>query len=149
MTSTWYLFFSNLILRRPLRRKVRMKWFFDISKVKESSFFNRISLTLHQIFDAHLLEITDLSPSRFHFSVDLISRSCFESDGFMVYSNEWDWREKTMLIHTNQPLMVNRSGAWGLSLSINVVMISMWKLPWGIDWVLLQETTSLFENQKW
>ena len=30
-------------------------------------FFNRTSLTLQQIFDAHLLETTDLSPSRFHF----------------------------------------------------------------------------------
>ena len=41
----------------------------------------------HQIFDAHLLETTDLSPSRFNFSVGLISRSCFESDGFIAYSN--------------------------------------------------------------
>ena len=31
---------------------------------------------------------TDLSPSRFHFSVGFISRSCFESDGFIAYSNE-------------------------------------------------------------
>ena len=29
----------TLTLRRPLRRKVRMTWFFDISMVKESSFF--------------------------------------------------------------------------------------------------------------
>ena len=29
-----------LTLRRPLRRKVRMMWFFDISKEKESRFFN-------------------------------------------------------------------------------------------------------------
>ena len=28
-----------LTLRRPLRRKLLMRWFFDISKVKESSFF--------------------------------------------------------------------------------------------------------------
>ena len=28
-----------LTLRRPSRRKLRMRWFFDISKVKESSFF--------------------------------------------------------------------------------------------------------------
>ena len=41
-----------------------------------------------QIFDAHLLENTDLSPSRFNFSVVFISRSCFESDGFIAYSNE-------------------------------------------------------------
>ena len=29
----------NLTLTRPLRRKLRMRWFFDVSKVKESSFF--------------------------------------------------------------------------------------------------------------
>ena len=28
-----------LTLRRPLRRKVRMRWFFDVFQVKESSFF--------------------------------------------------------------------------------------------------------------
>ena len=41
-----------------------------------------------QIFDAHLLENLDLIPSSFHFSVNLISISCFESDGFIAYSNE-------------------------------------------------------------
>ena len=41
-----------------------------------------------QIFDAYLLENTDLSPSRIHFSVGFISKSCFESDGFIAYSNE-------------------------------------------------------------
>ena len=29
----------KLTLRRPLRKKLRMRWFFDVSKVKESSFF--------------------------------------------------------------------------------------------------------------
>ena len=77
-----------LTLRRPLRRKMRMRWFFDISKMKESSFLNKTSLTSHQIFDAHLLETTDLSTSRLHFSVGFRSRSCFESDGFIDYSNE-------------------------------------------------------------
>ena len=59
-----------------------MRWFFDVSKVKESSFFKSDLTDPPQIFDAHLLENTDLSPSRFHFSVDFRSRSCFESDGF-------------------------------------------------------------------
>ena len=68
-------FDHSLTLRRPLRKKLRMKWFFDVSKVRESS-------------DAHLLENTDLSPSKFHFSVGFISRSCFESDGFIAYSKE-------------------------------------------------------------
>ena len=51
--------FKILTLKRPLRKKLRMRWFFDVSKVKESSFFNRTSLTLLQIFDAHPFEITD------------------------------------------------------------------------------------------
>ena len=70
-----------LTLRRPLRRKLLMRWFFDISKVKESSFFKSDLTDPHQIFDAHLLINTDLSPSRFLFSVSFIWRSCFESDG--------------------------------------------------------------------
>ena len=51
-------------------------------------FLNRTSPTPHQIFDAHLLINTDLDPSRFYFSVGFISRSCFESNGFIAYSNE-------------------------------------------------------------
>ena len=52
--------------------------------MKESSFFKSDLTDPHQIFDAHLLETTDLSPYRFHFSVGFISRSCFESDGFIA-----------------------------------------------------------------
>ena len=89
-----------LTLRRPLRRKLRMRWFFDISKVKDLSFVNRTSLTPHQIFDAHVLENTDLSPFRYHFSVGFISRSCFKSDGFIAYSNELDWRENERCLFT-------------------------------------------------
>ena len=93
-----------LTLRRPLHKKFRMKWFFDISKVKESSFIFKSDLTdPPQIFDAHLLENTDLSPSKFHFSVGLISRSSFESNGFIAYSNEWDWRQKKDVFHTKKP----------------------------------------------
>ena len=58
-----------LTLPRPLRRKLRMRCFFDVSKLKESSFFNRTSLTSPQIFYAHPLGNTNLSPSSFHFSV--------------------------------------------------------------------------------
>ena len=77
--------FSCLTLTRPLRRKLRMRWFFDGYKVKESS---------PQIFDAHLFENTDLGPSRFHFSVGFISRSSFESHGFIAYSNQLDLEKK-------------------------------------------------------
>ena len=35
-------FDHSLTLRRPLRKKLRMRWFFDVSKVKESSFYIKI-----------------------------------------------------------------------------------------------------------
>ena len=65
-----------------------MRWFFDVSKVKESNFFKSDLTDPPQIFDARLLENSDLSPSRFNFPVGFISRSCFESDEFIAYSNE-------------------------------------------------------------
>ena len=76
-----------LTLRRPLRKKLRMRWFFDVSDVKESSFFKPDLTDPPQNFDAHLLENTNLSPFRFHFSVGFISRSSSESNGFIAYSN--------------------------------------------------------------
>ena len=90
----WYPRWDFLTLRRPLRRKLRMRWFFDVFRVKESSFSKSDLTYTPSDFWLHLLETTDLSPSTFHFSVGFISRSCFESDGFIAYSNEWDWREK-------------------------------------------------------
>ena len=72
-----------------------MKWFFDVSKVKELSFLKSDLTDPPQIFDAHFLENTNLSPSSFHFSVGFYIKICFESDGLIAYSNEWDWREKT------------------------------------------------------
>ena len=53
----------------PVAQKVSDVGFVDVSKVKKSSFFNRTSLTPHQIFDAHLLENINFSNSSFHFSV--------------------------------------------------------------------------------
>ena len=44
-----------------------MRWFFDVFKVKESSFFKSDLTEPPQIFDAHLSGNTDLSPSRLHF----------------------------------------------------------------------------------
>ena len=87
-----------------MRKKLRMRWFFDVSKVKESSFFVKSGLTdISQIFDAHVLENTNLSPSSFHFSVGFYIKIYFESDGFIAYPNEWDWKEKkTMFIQTNK-----------------------------------------------
>ena len=77
-----------LTFTRSLRRNLRMRWVFDVSKVKESSFVNRTSLTPPQIFDAHLLENTNLSPSSFPFPVSFYIKICFETDGFIAYPNE-------------------------------------------------------------
>ena len=56
--------------------------------MKEASFLRSDLTDPPQIFDVHLLENTILSPSSFHFSVDVILRSYFESDGVIAYSNE-------------------------------------------------------------
>ena len=94
--------FENSILENVLsEKKWQLGWGFStFPRWRNRLFLNRTSLTPHQIFDAHLLETTDLSPSRFHFSVGFISRSCFESDGFIAYSNEWDWSEKERCLFT-------------------------------------------------
>ena len=74
--------------------------------MKESSFSKSDLTDPPQIFDAHLLENNNLSPSSFHFTVGCYFKICFESDGFIAYSNKSDKREKkTMFIHTNQPLI--------------------------------------------
>ena len=80
----------HLTLTRPLRRKLRMRLFLDVSKVKESSFFKSDLTDPHQIFDAHLFENTNLSPSSFHFSTHLgfFIKVCFVSNGFLADSNE-------------------------------------------------------------
>ena len=49
----------NLTLTRPLRRKQRVRWFFDVTKVQESSFLKSDLTDPPQIFDAHLLEYTN------------------------------------------------------------------------------------------
>ena len=104
-------FTLNFNPQAPVAQKSADEVVFDISKVKESSSLNLTSLTPHQIFDAHLLETTDLSPSRFHFSVGFISRSCFESDGFIAYSNKWDCSKKEDRLMTlkNDIVMVKKS----------------------------------------
>ena len=60
-------------------------------------FLNRTSLARvmspPQIFDAHLLENTNLSPSSFHFSVVFLSRSYFESD-CLIETNEIEEKKR-------------------------------------------------------
>ena len=49
----------GLTFRRPLCEKLRMRWFFDVSMVKESSFFKSDLTDPPQILNGHLLEYTD------------------------------------------------------------------------------------------
>ena len=73
----------------PVAQKIADEVVFRHFQGEGVEFFFKSDLTdPPQIFDAHLLKNTDLGPSRFHFSVGFISRSCFESDGFISYSNE-------------------------------------------------------------
>ena len=65
-----------LTLKRPLRIKLRMRWFSDVSKVKESSFFKSDLIDPPQIFDARLLENTNLSPS----DLKTLKKFCFDQE---------------------------------------------------------------------
>ena len=46
-----------------MRKKLRMRWFLDVSEVKESSFLKTDLTDPPQIFDARLFENTNLGPS--------------------------------------------------------------------------------------
>ena len=74
----------------PVARKIADEVVFGRFQGEGGEFFKSdlTDLPPLQIFDAHLLGNTDLSPSRFHFAVVFISRSCFESDGSIAYPNE-------------------------------------------------------------
>ena len=54
-----------------------MSWFFDVSKVKESSFFKSdLTDPPPQIFEARLLEYTNLSPSE----LNTLKKFCFDQE---------------------------------------------------------------------
>ena len=73
----------------PVAQKIADEVVFRRFEGEGVEFFFKSDLTdPPQIFYAHLLENTNLSPSRFHFPVGFIARSCFESDGFIANSNE-------------------------------------------------------------
>ena len=61
-----------LTLRRPLRRKLRMSWFFDVSKVKASSFFKSNLTDSPQ----RLLENTNLTTSE----LKTLKKLCFDKE---------------------------------------------------------------------
>ena len=66
--------YIKLTLRRPLRKKLRMRWFLDVSEVKESSFLKKDLTDPPQIFDARLLENNNLSPSE----LKTLKKFCFD-----------------------------------------------------------------------
>ena len=96
-----------LTLTRPLRKKLRMRWFFDVFKVKESSFFKSDLTDPPQIFDAHLLENTNLSLSSFHFSVSFYIKIMFWFRWFYSLFERMRSKRKTMFIHTIHNFLSN------------------------------------------
>ena len=59
-----------------MRKKLRMRSFFDVSKVKESSFLKSDLTDPPQIFDARLLENTNLSPPE----LKPLKKFCFDRE---------------------------------------------------------------------
>ena len=59
----------------------------DVSKVEESSFYKLDFTDPTQIFDAHRLEDTNLSPYSFHFSVGFYIKIMFWAKWFYIIIN--------------------------------------------------------------
>ena len=77
--TTEIIIFIRLNPQAPVAQKVADEVVFRRFQ-GEGVEFLKSDLTdpLLEIFDAHLLENTNLSPSSFHFSVSFILSSCFE-----------------------------------------------------------------------
>ena len=84
----------TLTRRQPLRKKLRMRLFFDVSKVKESSFLIRPHCPPPLDYWCASFGKYQFYPFQLSFSVGFYNKICFESDGFIAHSNEWDLREK-------------------------------------------------------
>ena len=96
--------FSNLSLRRPLRRKLRMRWFFDISKVKESSFFKSDLTDLPSDFWCASFGKYRFRPFQISFFSGFYIKVMFWVRWFYsLFERMRSERKRTMLIHTNQP----------------------------------------------
>ena len=72
----------------PVGQKVADEVVFRRFQGEGDDFFKSDLTDSTQIFDAHLLENTNFSPSSFHFSVSFYIKICFESDGFIAYSKK-------------------------------------------------------------
>ena len=72
--------------------------------MKESRFFQIGPHWPPSYFWCAILKNTNLSSSSFHFSAGFYIKIKFWV-GWFYRLFEWDWREKTMFIHTDQPLI--------------------------------------------
>ena len=96
--------------RAPVAQKIADEMVFRRFQGEGVEFFFKSDLIdpPPQIFEAHLLEITDLSSSRFNFSVDFISKSCCSVSWFYsLFERMRLERKRTMFINTNQPLITS------------------------------------------
>ena len=85
----------RLTLRRPLRRKLWMRWFFDVSKVKESSFLkSNLTYPLPSDFWCASFGNYRFKPFQISFFSGFYIKIIFWVRWFIAYSNEWNWRAK-------------------------------------------------------
>ena len=103
----------NLTLRRPLRpfaavAKIADELFFDVSKVKESSFFKSDLTIPPQIFDAHFLEKYRFEPFHIWFFSGFCIKIMFWVRWFYnLFKRMRLKRKRTMFIHTNKLLITS------------------------------------------
>ena len=88
-----------LTLTRPLRRKLRTWWLFDVSKVKKPSFLKQTSLTPSDFWCSFFGEY-QFKPFQLSFFSEFYTKIMFWVRWFYTYSHEWDWREKKRYLFT-------------------------------------------------
>ena len=125
---SWAL--SLLTLTRPLCRKLRMRWFFDFSQVKESSFFKS---DVTDPLSAHPLENTNLSPSSFHFSVAFITssdRKLWKNYAFQTsIIKVWSWWNYFLFINLfcEKTAVIELSTPWPWKVCFWFMLSSKWE----------------------
>ena len=95
----------KLSLTRPLRTKLRMSWFFNVSKVKESSFFKSDLAAPPLRFLIGIFGKYKLKPFQLLLFSGFYIKIMFCVRWFYSLFERMTLKRKTMFIHTNQPLI--------------------------------------------
>ena len=95
----------SLTLRRPLRRKLRMRWFWDFSKL--SSFVKSDLIDLPSDFWCESFGKYRFKPFQISFLSGFYNKIMFWLRWFSSLFERMRYKRKTMFFHTNHPIIIS------------------------------------------